>query len=74
VEHFRLVFKAGITGWEFSVRMYFRLENTEGKETWEVIGHVKEPIYFSTEDELPRGIRRVKRELNLQVRLPRCVV
>lgn len=56
-----LVFKAGITGWETSARMYIHLENTEGKETWEVIGHVKEPISFSIEDELSRGIKRVKR-------------
>jgi hypothetical protein len=56
VEHFLLVFKAGITGWESSARMYFHLENTEDKETWQAIGHMKGPICFSTEDEIARGI------------------
>jgi len=41
--------------------MYFLLENTEDKETWEALGHMKEPICFSTEDEISRRIRRVKR-------------
>jgi hypothetical protein len=44
--------------------MCFHLENAEGKETWEAIEFMKQPIYFNTEEEILRRIRTVKKESN----------
>jgi len=57
----------------FSANVFFHLENTEDKEVWEAIGRMEKLLCFSTEDEISRGIRRVKKELNFRVTHPGSV-